>query len=182
MVPRSMPTTLLMIRRSPRLVPLDSRAQLPFDAREQVVDVVALEHAIAQRVRARPGARRPARRASTQRVPARRQLLQLLLVLGALGLDRLARALEPRAATASAGAPLARSSRISSSSSFSANTSSSSAGGTCFDASSGSSRGQPFELQQVLDPRDRLLAACDTRRSDTTTARGSRAARPACAL
>ena len=39
--------------------------------------------------------------------------------------------------------------------------------------------GKPFDRQQVLDARRRHCAARDTRRSDTTTARGWRAARPA---
>jgi hypothetical protein len=69
-------------------------------------------------------------------IPLRGQRLQLCLVLDPLGLDRLPSPLEPRLPLFGR-APLPRKSRISSSSSFNANTSSSSAGGTCLTASAG---------------------------------------------
>ena len=137
-----MPTTLLISRarryghqqaqqRSRASASVALMRQLPLDAREQVVDVVALEHPVAQRFE---HARRSASPRRVERVPPRRQLLQLRFVLDALGFDRLRARARAAPSTPSAGAPPARSSRISSSSSFSANTSSSSAGGTCFDA------------------------------------------------
>src|SRR2546426_12176028 len=72
-----------------------SRIQLPFDPRQEIRDVVALEKSIAQRLHDPPpfivgGV------AIHGRVPRRRQRLQLAFVVRALRLDRRARALEPR--------------------------------------------------------------------------------------
>ena len=156
-----------------------SRMQLPFDPREQVVDVVALEHAVAQRVEHLAAlGRRVA--AVEQRVPARRQLVELLLrARRAWPRSAAARARAGRASS-SARRAARRAARAPRRAPRSARTlpRAAPAAPAC-DASSGSARRQPFELQQVLDARDRLLAACGTRRSGTTTARGWRAARPA---
>src|SRR5207247_8474868 len=77
------------------LVEWASRIQLPFDPRQEIRDVVALEKSIAQRLHDPPpfivgGV------AIHGRVPRRRQRLQLAFVVRALRLDRRARALEPR--------------------------------------------------------------------------------------
>src|SRR5262245_39777833 len=90
-----MPTTWLM----PPLRPLSSVAtashvQLPFDAREEVVDVVALEDPLAQRLQHLALLRR--RRIRGQRVPPRREVRQLSLVGRALRLDRRPRTRQPR--------------------------------------------------------------------------------------
>src|SRR5437763_2880774 len=82
-VPRSMPTTL------------DIRRHLPLEAREQVVDVIAFEHAVAERFEYRP-ALCVGRAALEECVPLREELLELRLVRSALRVDRTASALEAR--------------------------------------------------------------------------------------
>ena len=136
------------------VLPSVSLRQLPFNPREQIVDVVPLQHPRMERFERR--AAFPRRRAAVdERVPLRRQGRQLLLVLGALGLDRPGGAFQLLLQFAG-GAPAVRRSRTSSSSSLRAKTSSSSAGGTSLLASSGPRAAEPFELQEVLDPRNRL--------------------------
>ena len=70
--------------------------QLAFDAGQQVVDVVALEHPLAQRVEHRRAVRRRGAVASTSASQRADSVAQLRLVRVALRLDRRARALEPR--------------------------------------------------------------------------------------
>src|SRR5712671_3780350 len=80
-VPRSMPTIL------------DIR-HLSLDAGQQVVDVVAFEDALAQRLEHRTPLG-VSRVAVDERVPLRRQLIELRLVRRALLVDRPPRLLEP---------------------------------------------------------------------------------------
>src|SRR5262249_13291723 len=87
-VPRSMPTTLLMM-------PNRSRVQLAFDAREQVVDVVALQDALAKGIEHGAALARGAT-GLDERIPSRRQIAQLRFVGGALRFDWRPRSLEPR--------------------------------------------------------------------------------------
>src|SRR5262245_528300 len=84
-----MPTTLL-ISAAYRLL-----RELLFDAREQVIDVVPLQHALSQGEKHR-AALLGACSTVEQLVPLFRQRLELLLVLQAFGLDRRARGLEAR--------------------------------------------------------------------------------------
>src|SRR2546423_12972410 len=96
-----MPTTLPMTARC-RLPAAGQARDFALDGREQIVDVVALEQPLAQRVERRSLLRgrggRPFDSAQGElAVPARAQLLQLLLVLVAPGVDRRACLLEPRA-------------------------------------------------------------------------------------
>ena len=154
---------------------------LAFDGRQQVVDVVPLEQPLAQRLERRAllrgGAPSPGC-PSVRSAPA-----SCALVLVALRVDRLRAPTRAARAAPPDRAPDSRSSRISSSSSFSANTSSSSAGGTFAPLPS-----SDFAGRQAL--RSRAGARCarpdcaarDTRRSDTTTARGWRAVPSARAL
>src|SRR5262245_5230636 len=72
--------------------PEASRVQLPFNSAEEVVDVVALEDALAQRLQHVTLHRR--RGIVGERIPARRQLAQLGFVVGPSGLDWRARPLE----------------------------------------------------------------------------------------
>src|ERR1044071_7766287 len=96
-----MPTTLPMTSRC-RLPAAGQARALALDGREQVVDVVALEQPFAQRLERRALVRRrrllPFDFAQGKlAVPARAQLLQLTLVLVALGVDGRPGFLEPRA-------------------------------------------------------------------------------------
>ena len=149
--------------------------------RQQVVDVVALEHPLAQRAQHRPRARSSAA-AVDERVPLRRQRLQLLFVLLALVLRSAARRAAAAARHSSAGAPLV--------------------------AQVADLVELLVQREHFLEQRRRHLlrrpvlrcgrpasarlraragtrsarsaaSACDTRRSGTTSARGWRAARPA---
>src|SRR4029077_2442905 len=85
-VPRSMPTTLLISRR---------QRQLPLDPRQQVADVIPLQHAVAERLKHRLPIRRRRVRVD-QRVPASGDLLELRFVLRALLFNRRAGPPEPR--------------------------------------------------------------------------------------
>ena len=201
-MPRSIPTTLLMItrryhgghghkRRARKLNRLRvlrslrglvlaflSQRQLAFDPREQVADVVPLQHPIAQRVSTRASAGSP-----SSSLPARRQLFA-------------AAARAPRAWRRSAGRA-ARAAR---------------ATGVRRRAARAQladlvellvqrehfleqrrrhllrgflrrlRRRSPFELEQIFRRAPPAASACDTRRSGTTSARGSRGARPVGAL
>ena len=83
-----------------------SSARLAIDGREQVVDVVALEQPLAQRVERRAllgGGRRSPGRPTARSAPA-----SCALVLLALRVDRLARRVEPRAQRRRIGARLAQ--------------------------------------------------------------------------
>src|SRR6185295_5867888 len=99
-----MPTTLPMTARC-RLPAARQARDLTFDGRQQVVDVIAFEQPLAQRVER--GAFR-VRRRTLLAVPARAQLLQLLLVLVPPGVNRRTRFLEPRAQRVRVGARLAQ--------------------------------------------------------------------------
>src|SRR5437660_12884046 len=97
----------------PTTLPMRNRRHLALDRREQVVDVVALEQTLAQRIERRAlvlgGRILPLDSARGElRVPTRAQLLQLPLVLLALGLDGRARLLEARAQPFRIGARLAQ--------------------------------------------------------------------------
>src|SRR5262245_30251217 len=83
-VPRSMPTTLLMAR------------QFAFDTSQQIVDVVPFEHPLTKR-REHVAPLVLAGAALYERVPARRQLLRFVFVLALLLLDRLPRPIQLRA-------------------------------------------------------------------------------------
>src|SRR3989442_5276602 len=82
-VPRSIPTTLLMpcppgsACSSP--APFLSSRELPLDSRQQIVDVVALEHPFAERPEHGPALGLRGGLAD-ERVPLGRQLVQLLFV------------------------------------------------------------------------------------------------------
>src|SRR5436190_11230263 len=84
-VPKSMPTTLSMF--TPGAPAPWRRRHLPFDAGQEVADVVALEHALAQGLEHR---RAPGRggAAIDRLVPLRRQRQKLRLVRGSLLFDR----------------------------------------------------------------------------------------------
>ena len=128
--------------------------RLPLDPGEQVVDVVALEQPIAQRLEHRRGARSPV--ASTSASQRADSSCSCASCSTPLGFDRLARALEPALPLfrrRAAGAQLAdlvellvqrehfleqRRRHL-------------------LGRLGRTRRGEAFELQQVLDPRDRLL-------------------------
>src|SRR5712691_1628950 len=88
-----MPTTLPTAAGS-RLPSSGEARDLALDGSEQVVDVVAFEQPLAQRVE---GGALLRHRRMLLAVPPRAQLLQLPLVLVALDIDRRARLLEPSA-------------------------------------------------------------------------------------
>src|SRR5688500_4405410 len=67
---------------------------LPFHGGQQIIDVVALQQALAQRLERRPLLRRGS---VLLRIPAVDQLLQAALVLLTLPVDRLSRRIEPGA-------------------------------------------------------------------------------------
>src|SRR5688500_9789334 len=73
-----------------------SRVKLPFNPFEQVRDVVPLEHTFAESGQDRLAFIAVGATVGAERVPARRQALQLGLMRRPLGLNRSPRALEPR--------------------------------------------------------------------------------------
>src|SRR4051812_41182480 len=102
-----MPTTLLMVLYGAALVPHSLRSGralatsrrrgaggFALDGRQQVVDVIALEHPLAKRVQNPATLGLGGAVALEQRIPLRRELVELLLVLQPLRFDRLARPLQ----------------------------------------------------------------------------------------
>ncbi len=159
MVPRSMPTTLLILTLSRHRGHKDSTAVgLYGDPASLCVlrGPMCLSRSPARSPRAgcecscAPGTDRG--EPSTPRGRRRRPIAPASACSCASCSIRLAsigcRARSSRACHRSAGAPLPRSSRISSSSSFSANTSSSSAGGTCLAASAGPDGASPSSCRR----------------------------------
>src|SRR2546421_283174 len=85
-------TRLLVV---PRSIPTTLDIHLPFDARKEVIYVVALEDTLAQRFENGPAVS-VGRPAIDQRIPLRRQLLELRFVRGAFLFDRTACFLQAR--------------------------------------------------------------------------------------
>src|SRR5580765_2436776 len=94
-VPRSIPTTLDMLTPGAPFPRSRSRGDLPLDPGEQVADVVALEHALAQRFEHGTPIR-GGRVAIDEGVPLRRQRRELRFVRRLLRVDGPAGSFEPR--------------------------------------------------------------------------------------